>query len=116
MNPGPVLTPHKAPERGGVYTLREPTPHLGAPAATQSVLPHSFPIVAVWYLRFSSTVSSQHLMCGLLRLHSSHYKASCDYVRDTHPATSSEELYQRPTILNSHHIHSIGASTGFVKH
>ena len=80
------------------------------------ILPHSVPIVVVWYLRFSSTVSSQHLMCGLLRLHSRHYKASCDYVRDTHPATSSEELYQRPTILNSHHIHSIGASTGFVKH
>ena len=36
-------------------------------------------------------------------------------VRDTHPATSSEELYQRPTILNSHHIHSIRHSEGFVK-
>ena len=37
-------------------------------------------------------------------------------VRDTHPATSSEELYQRPTILNSQHIHSIGQLRGFVKH
>ena len=100
----------KAQKRGGVYTIREPTPHLGAPAATQFVLPHSVPIVAVWYLRFPSTASSQRLMCGLLRLHSRHYKASCEYVRDTHPATSTEELYQRPTILNSHHIHSIAYS------
>ena len=62
----------KAQKRGGVYTIREPTPHLGAPAATQFVLPHSVPIVAVWYLRFPSTASSQRLMCGLLRLHSRH--------------------------------------------
>ena len=52
---------------GGPYTLRVPTPHLGGLAVTQFLLPHSFPIVTVWYLRFSSTASSQRLMCGLLR-------------------------------------------------
>ena len=37
-------------------------------------------------------------------------------VRDTHPATSTEELYQRPTILNSHHALQYHSDRGFVKH
>ena len=103
--------------RGGVKYYSSPyTSHLGGTRHHSIYLPHSVPIVVVWYLRFPFTASSQRLMCELLRLHLRHVMIlHSNYVRDTHLATSFEELYQRPTILNSHHINTILYSGGFVK-